>query len=303
MGLGAGASAASAAETSVSLTFKDTLISQYDVRQVLADNDAHGTFYVNSGLVANRVADITDRMNWRQISDLALDGNEIGGGSRSRLPLDLASAAELTAEICDDRNELIRRGYAPVSFGYARSPSDATPAAQAKIQECGYASARSAGGIGGAGNPNAESIPPLNAFAVRARAVNETHALATIKSWVTAAEATGGWLPLVFTSVCDDPGCTITPANFQELVEWLKDRETLPGGGTHIKTVREVMTGTQQPEPPDPINTTISLAFDDGLDEFNTIAGPEMVESTWPTPVPRDLLHQLGARRHRLRAS
>ena len=277
IGIGAGAPAASAAQTTVSLTFKDTLISQYSVRQVLADNDVHGTFYVNSGLVANRAIEIVERMSWKQINDLALDGNEIGGGTRSRLPLDLASAAELTAEICDDRNELIRRGYAPVSFGYPRNPDDATAAAQAKVQECGYASARGAGGIGGAGNPVAETIPPQNPFNFRGRTINETHALATIKSWVTAAESTGGWLPLIIHSVCNDPGCSITPANFQELVEWLKAREVT--NDTHIRTVRDVMTNTEQPQPPDPLNTTISLAFDDGLDEAFSIAAPEMTES------------------------
>ena len=37
--------------TTVSLTFNDGLISQYNTRSILADHDMHGTFYVSSGIV------------------------------------------------------------------------------------------------------------------------------------------------------------------------------------------------------------------------------------------------------------
>ena len=83
----AGAAPAQAADTAVSLTFKDTLISQYAARQILTDHGMDGTFFVNSGLVANRADDVANRMSWRQISDLASDGNEIGGGGQTRANL------------------------------------------------------------------------------------------------------------------------------------------------------------------------------------------------------------------------
>jgi peptidoglycan/xylan/chitin deacetylase (PgdA/CDA1 family) len=261
---------AGTAETVVTLSFKDALISQYEARQALSDHGLDGTFYVNSGLIANRATDVQTRMSWRQISDLASDGNEIGGAGVSRQSLPPLADAALEAEICDDRAELAQRGYAPVSFGYPFA-ADSTPTVEAKVEQCGYASARGSSGIGGAGQPLAESVPPADPFNTRVRAISESHSLATIEGWVTAAEAQGGWLQLVIHSVCADPGCSITPANFESLADWLEDRE---GQGTTVETAREVMTGTGQPQPRPFLETTVSLNFDDGLDEHYTIARP-----------------------------
>ena len=265
---------ASAADTAVSLTFKDTLISQYAARQILADHGMNGTFFVNSGLVLNRAADVTGRMSWRQISDLASDGNEIGGGGLTRTNLVGLSDAQLQAEICDDRDELARRGYAPASFGYPFG-SDHNATTEAKVQQCGYESARSVGGVGSGSEPKAEPIPPANPFATRTRGqVDETDTLADIQSWVTEAESSGGgWVQLLIHSVCADPGCSITPANLDALLDWLQLRQ---GSGTEVKTVREVMTGTDQPQPRPFLDATISLTFDDGLDDHYDFARPAL---------------------------
>ncbi len=49
-----------------------------------------------------------------------------------------------------------------------------------------------------------------------------------------------------------------------------------------MKTVREVMTGTDQPQPQPFLGATISLTFDDGLDEHDDIARPVLAANGLP---------------------
>ena len=102
-------------------------------------------------------------MTWQQISDLQADGNEIGGHTVDHVDLTSTtlSAAEKRRQVCEDRQNLVTRGFNPVSFAYPYSRHDA--AARTIVAECGYSSARGAGGapVGG------ETIPPLDPFGTR----------------------------------------------------------------------------------------------------------------------------------------
>jgi uncharacterized protein (DUF2267 family) len=66
---------------------------------------------------------------------------------------------------------------------------------------------------------------------------------------VTAAEQHGGgWVQLVFHHLCD--GCdaySITPANFQALLDWLQPRAAT---GTVVETTTQVVGGPLQPPVP-----------------------------------------------------
>jgi peptidoglycan/xylan/chitin deacetylase (PgdA/CDA1 family) len=267
--LSAGAVPASAS-TTISLTFTSEIDDQYSARAILAAHNMHGTFYINSGRVGN-----AGRLNWTQVSALASDGNEIGAQGFNNTILTGLAPAELQHQVCDDRTALANRGYAPVSFAYPSGQHDG--AAEAMVQQCGYASGRTDTGLGGVGQPKAEAIPPANPYTTRTRrSVDAADTVAKIQGYISDAEAAGnGWLQLAFTNVCD-PGVTpncpssrITPSDLTTLLNWLQARNS---AGTHVKTVREVMTGTQQPPPPSSApGTAVSLTFDDARDNQLTV--------------------------------
>ena len=195
----AGASPA-AADTTVSLTFLGGIDNQYQARQILADHNMDGTFYVNSGRIGG-----AGRLTWQQVNQLASDGNEIGGQTVDNPALTGLSPAELQHQICDDRTALINRGFAPVSFAFPRGSADADAAAQAQVQACGYASGRGDTGLGAFGQPVAETIPPQNPFLIRTRGtVGPTNDVAALENWVIQAEQQGNaWLPMAFSNICD----------------------------------------------------------------------------------------------------
>ena len=67
-------------------------------------------------------------------------------------------------EVCNDRQNLIARGYDPVSFAYPDGWGDAV--AESIVSDCGYQAGRRVGGIvspdwcPNCGSPRAESLPP-----------------------------------------------------------------------------------------------------------------------------------------------
>ncbi|HEY6637734.1 MAG TPA: polysaccharide deacetylase family protein, partial [Solirubrobacterales bacterium] len=255
----AGASPA-AADTTVSLTFLGGIDNQYQARQILADHNMKGTFYVNSGRIGG-----AGRMTWQQVNQLASDGNEIGGQTVDNPFLTGLSPTELQHQICDDRTALINRGFAPVSFAFPHGSADADAAAQAQVQACGYASGRGDTGLGSTGQPKAETIPPQNPSLIRTRGtVGPTNDLAFLESWVIGAEQQGNaWLPMAFSNICDPATTTCTgsyirPQDLDAFLDWLQGRSL---SGTNVKTVRKVMTGTDQPPPPPFQGLAVSLTF------------------------------------------
>jgi hypothetical protein len=98
--------------------------------------------------------------------------------------------------------------------------------------------------------PFAESIPPLDRWVLRTpQDIATGTTLATMENYVTQAESNGGgWVVLVFHSVCDG-GCdtlSVTPGQLTAFLDWLQPRAA---GGTVVKTVGEAMTGVGPPPP------------------------------------------------------
>ena len=232
------------AGTVVSLTFDDGEASQYAARTPLASHGVHGTFYLNS----TRLGTSGFYMTWAEASDLAADGNEIGGHTLNHV--DLTSSAlsdsQKRDEVCSDRQNLIARGFDPVSFAYPYGAGDAT--AQALARACGYTSARRIGGIASPGwcpecGIRTEPFPAANAFDVRTASFGSGElTLAAMQGVIAQAEiAGGGWIPLAFHGVCDPGPCGegwVRPRTISALLDWLAPRAA---HGTVVRTVREAL--------------------------------------------------------------
>jgi peptidoglycan/xylan/chitin deacetylase (PgdA/CDA1 family) len=231
------------AATVVSLTFDDGEATQYAARAPLASHGVHGTFYLNS----TRLGTSGFYMTWAEASELAADGNEIGGHTLSHV--DLTSAAlsdsQKRAEVCTDRQNLVAAGFDPVSFAYPFGTSDAT--AQAIVRDCGYRSARRVGGIASPGwcpecGIRTEPFPAANAFDVRTPSFGGGElTLGAMQAVIAQAELSGGgWIPLAFHGVCES-ACGdgwVRPGTISALLDWLAPRAA---HGTLVRTVREAV--------------------------------------------------------------
>ncbi len=230
--------ASASAQTTVSLTFDDGAASQYVARSMLATHGMHGTFFVNS----DKIGLNPYYMTWSQIHDLAADGNEIGGHTLDQVDLTTATPAEAQRQVCDDRTNLIGRGYSVSTFAYPFSRFNT--AVQAIVQQCGYTVARRQGGLFDAtecaGCPYSNAIPPSNPYVVRAPEwLPRAYTLADFEGWVTQAEAHGGgWVPVIVGDVCNACGsASVSQADLQAFLDWLQARQAQ---GTVVKTLREV---------------------------------------------------------------
>jgi hypothetical protein len=200
-------------------------------------------------------------MTWPQIHTIADAGNEIGGHTLHHINLTSVNTATATAEVCNDRSNLIAQGFpAPASFAYPEADYNNT--AKQVVQSCGYSSARTVGDIRGPDCDDcdyAETIPPDAAFALRGPdSAESSTTLATMQKYVTQAETHGGgWVVLSFHGICSN-SCTdsssFNPATFTAFLDWLQTRAAT---GTVVKTVGEVMGGGGPP-PASPPSTTIS---------------------------------------------
>lgn len=227
--------------TVVSLTFDDGQASHYSTLPILEWRGMRGTYYINSDMVGTSGY----YMTWAQIRELAEAGNEIGGHTATHVDLSKVSPATARREICDDRKNLLAEGFAPVaSFAYPYAARNRT--AEKIVAECGYTTGRPVGDIYGADCkdcPYAETMPPRNAFAMRAPdSADISSTVAQLASYVTEAEQHGGgWVILSFHGVCADE-CTgeqsLDPAVFAAFLDWLGPRQS---NGTVVRTVGEVM--------------------------------------------------------------
>jgi peptidoglycan/xylan/chitin deacetylase (PgdA/CDA1 family) len=251
------ATSAAPGQTIVSLTFDDGRTTQYSARAPLAAHGMHGTFFVNSGVVAPTPGGFY--MTWAQIHDLGSDGNEITGHSLTHPHLTQLSTADLRHEICDDRTNLLNQGFSPVlSFAYPFAEYNA--AVESMVNQCGYLSARTVGGLRSgnqcSGCPFAETLPPLDAYATRTpEDISSSTSLAQMETYVTQAEQNGGgWVQLVFHGIGDRGGVPLN--QFTAFLDWLQPRAA---NGTVTQTVYEAMTGGQPPgQDTFPPSTTIA---------------------------------------------
>jgi peptidoglycan/xylan/chitin deacetylase (PgdA/CDA1 family) len=257
----------------VSLTFDDGIENQYTlgVLRALKPHNMNGTFYIVSGL---QNVD-PEHMTWPELTALNNAGNEVGGHTVHHVNLKtLTDFNTKVTEVCQDRQNLMDHGFYPVSFAYPEGAYDAT--AENIVRNCGYTSARAAGGIDvageGAGPVYAETIPAKDGFATRTAydppagsppnvpPITLSHLKANV---IAAAQQGGGWVTEVLHQVCSQ---TFDPANYGSCVsdwgpieldtlnaflDWLQNAGQ-PGGapaGTVVKTVSQVINGpdTQAP--------------------------------------------------------
>ena len=194
----------------VSLTFDDGLISQYQLRDILARHKARATFYLNTGMIP---ANPAGRFTWGQATELAAAGHEIGGHTLTHPNLASATKpdgtpftdAEKRSQVCDDRANLTAHGFAATSFAYPEGGNDA--AVRALVQDCGYQNARLAGGLLPTGPTYGEVVPPADtSYGIRILGATDNGpvTLQWMQSAVTAATDNpgGGWVPMLFHRVC-----------------------------------------------------------------------------------------------------
>jgi peptidoglycan/xylan/chitin deacetylase (PgdA/CDA1 family) len=247
---------AAAGPTIVSLTFDDNTSDEYAARSILAQHSMHGTFYVNSDNVGLSSA----FLNWTQLSDLAADGNEIGGHTLDHIDLLSVDSTEATRQVCADRQAIISHGFTVTDFAYPYGDYDTN--VESIVRGCGYSAARRSWGLCPIADSLAqcasemwvpdpvETIPPQDIMATRTiESVRAWHTLDQLEGVVTRAEAAGGgWVTLVMHHVCDgcDPtnGYSISPALLSAFLDWLAPRSS---SGTRVRTVRDVVSDKTAP--------------------------------------------------------
>jgi peptidoglycan/xylan/chitin deacetylase (PgdA/CDA1 family) len=230
-------------QTTVSLTFDDTFLDNYQVGALAEARGQRVTFYVNSGRIG-----LAGYMTSQQLALLQSGGHEIGGHTVSHPNLTTLAEDEMRRQVCNDRAALLDAGLSVTSFAYPFSGHDAT--SEQVVADCGYNSARLVGGLvtpnGCVGCPYANAVPPAEPYEVRTSdSVKSTTTLAQLQQYVTQAEQHGGgWVPIVFHHVCD--GCdtlSVSPATLTAFMDWLAER----GPTTQVKTVHEVIGGQVLP--------------------------------------------------------
>jgi peptidoglycan/xylan/chitin deacetylase (PgdA/CDA1 family) len=231
-----------AASTVVSLTFDDALSNQYSVRAMLARHSLNATFFVNTSRI-----DRPGHLTWRQLVDLALDGNEVGGHSLDHVDLTKVTPAEAERQVGQDRQVLMSHGFTVQSFAYPFGARDES--LYSMIEACGYLCARRAWGLAPAGlgrlrkrTRTFETLPPENLFAIRA-VPSSWHTLRDLQRVVTRAEAAPRhWVPIVFHHVtprAHPGGYSVAPATLNAFLEWLAARS---GSGTYVHTIGDVVS-------------------------------------------------------------
>jgi peptidoglycan/xylan/chitin deacetylase (PgdA/CDA1 family) len=224
--------------TIVSLTFDDVLADQAQLGPMLAAHGMHATFYVNSGRIG-----LAGHMTQDELVELAHAGHEIAGHTLTHPHLPSLTLADRRMEICDDRTALLSAGFEATSFAYPFGDSNAMT--EQIVLECGYSSARGVGDLVGIGScqscPPANRVPPVDPFNIATHSsVKSDDSLATIESYVTEAEATGGWVPIVFHHICDDcDDYAISATTLAPFLDWLEARRD---AGTVVETVADVIS-------------------------------------------------------------
>lgn len=230
----------------VSLTFDDGNVDQLLGVGILDRYDLDGTFFVQSGAL-----NTDGYLSTGDLTRLSAAGHEIGSHTTGHVDLSTVSKDEAVRQVCTDRANLAELGFVTTSFAYPFAGF--SESAKAAVQECGFSSARLLGGVesreGCTGCPPVESIPPLDALALRAPAqVTETWSLDDLKSLVVQAQTAGGWMPITFHRVCETAGCStigVTTETLEQFASYLQDEAA--AGRVAVQTVDEVIGGTAKP--------------------------------------------------------
>lgn len=247
----------------MSITFDGGFKGQDLAAAILKKHDMAGTFYVNSGYI-----DFPAYLSQEDLRKIARARSEIGGASLYGSDIRTDPAKQAKAEVCDDRATLTHLGYQITSFAYPHGRGDSVEV-KTFAQACGYNSGRDLSGLYDASDcsscPAGETLPVTDDF--RIRTPPPTNDVATLKKYVTHAEANGGgWVPLVFGRICICPSVpdAITPEDFEAFLGWLQARPD----STTVKTIDEVMAG--------PLEAAVGKPLD------RLVLNPSMKKATTP---------------------
>jgi len=247
----------------VSLTFDDTLASQYTLayQQALLPHGDDATFFVNSGIVGTGA----DKLTWAQLQTMFANGQEIGGKGVDGTNLTTLTTADATAEVCNDRQALIAHQLGnPISFAYPFGARNAS--VKSVVAGCGYGGARSSGSLSPSGPRYSGPNPPSDDYYdIRAWAPSTQITLAQLESLVTGAfnnPGDGGWAPIAIQRVCDqtlDPtnyascqtGAWIQLSDLNAFLDWVAAAGQPNGApaGTSVATMGAVLTASDVTPP------------------------------------------------------
>jgi peptidoglycan/xylan/chitin deacetylase (PgdA/CDA1 family) len=254
-----GADAIAASPTTiVSLTFDDGRASQSAALPILADHGMAGTFYLNSGRIG-----AGGFLTGSQVNDLAAAGHEIGGHTNLHEDLTVLSPSEASATVCEDRANLMARGFTVTSFA---DPFGATNASvKDVVEDCGYESARGVGGLVGPSCgqcPTAELLPPRDPWYVATPdSVKSSTTLSTLQASVDEARGNGGgWVPYVFHDVGTGGTLSISTSLFDQFLDWLAVQPD-----TEVRTVAGAL-GQPPSEPPPPSPQPLNVVRNPSLE-------------------------------------
>jgi peptidoglycan/xylan/chitin deacetylase (PgdA/CDA1 family) len=252
----AGAPAAAAPQTVVTIQFDDGTTDQIDALPILQAHGMVATFFVNSGPV---LAGDPTHMTVAQLTDLFNAGNEIAGHTVDHVNIQPLATAEARAQVCDDRDNLLAMGFPVTSFAYPFGSYDG--ASEDVVHYCGYNSGRTVSGISLKKPPAGESLPPLDPYATRTPPdTKKSTKLSTLEQYVLNAEAgvqSGGsslWLQFTFHHLCSAHcgAYNITPAKFTAFLDFLQAQEA---NGVVVETTAQAVGGPVNP-PCDPATGT-----------------------------------------------
>lgn len=251
----------------VSLTFDDGLMTQYQLAPLLAAQGVKATFYVNSGEIDRYGG--AGAMSWDDARGLAAAGHEIGGHTVDHVRIggtqSTISPEEKVRQVCADRARLVEQGITPTAFAYPFGALDAL--AQQIVRDCGYQSARRAGGLNPAGPNYADRLanPIEGLYSIRALPFSDGQitAAAMRTAVENAYNNSGGWVPMLFHRVChpaavDYATCRTTSGNVDvvELDAFLTWAKTQPG--ITFNTVTGALGGSTPP-PSDTTAPTVTI--------------------------------------------
>lgn len=234
-------------ETVVSLTFDDGWKSQLPAADAMAARGMVGTFYISSSQVGYPAF-----LTVRELRLMQLEGHEIGGHTLTHPRLTKMSLSQARYQVCSDRAGLLALKLRVTSFAYPYGVYDA--AVRKLPLKCGYNSARLGWGLYPGPDrcervcPETENLQAYDRWLVRPVTASRfigKGALPRLKRAVIAAEATGGWLPLLFHHVCapdcKDPGIAL--GDFKAFIAWLEQRQPT----TVVRSVDQVVSGSVRP--------------------------------------------------------